>query len=317
MTVEEATKYIAEHSAVAVKGDSAYYFLECTYYSVDPQGENKHESGAFIAPDGIKCRDSCIAEHQAYKRFILGINIYNYCQDCGDSVDRIYESRYAEGGDEIMCVDRCLSTFNSYDIDEVGRYYCVKCNQQTLNKYMEHYPLQDGEKVVQCVSACDKQLGGYSVNGAILFCTLCSARKMKYPSQVQETEGGYALQQCTATCEGKSKFNSYKVSDYAHGEEGYCVDCDFGAGGSLESLPEDEKDTKCIVCQGSVIHNTSTGAYYCKDCKIYQIATPDYPKMPKIDGNDFECVETCEFSEFTELATQRKYCMDCTGRYLF
>lgn len=182
---------------------------------------------------------------------------------------------------------------------------------------MAHYPLQNGEKVVQCVAACDEQMGGYSVNGAILFCTLCSARKMKYPSQIQETDGKYQLQQCTPTCKGKSAFNSYKVNDYAHGEEGYCVSCDFAGGSSLESLPNDSKDTKCIVCQGSVIHNTSTGAYYCKDCPIYQIATPNYPAMPKIDGNDFECVDSCEFSLFTELSTQRKYCMDCTNRYLF
>ena len=47
---------------------------------------------------------------------------------------------------------------------------------------MAHYPLRDGEKVVPCVSACDEEMGGYSVNGVILFCTLCSARKMKYPS---------------------------------------------------------------------------------------------------------------------------------------
>ena len=59
------------------------------------------------------------------------------------------------------------------------------------------------------------------------------------------------------------------VSGYDHGEEGYCVNCDFGSGMSLESLPDDTKDTKCIVCQGSVIHNISTGAYYCKDCSIY------------------------------------------------
>ena len=128
MTVSEATQYIAAHSAVVVKNEGVQYFLECEYYSVDPQGENKHESGAFIAPDGIKCRDSCIANHQAYKRFVMGINIYKYCQDCGDSEDRIYESQYTEGRDEIMCVDRCLSTFNSYDTDEHGRYYCAKCN---------------------------------------------------------------------------------------------------------------------------------------------------------------------------------------------
>lgn len=61
MTVAEASQYIAEHSAVVVRG-APDYFLECDYYSADPQGGDKHESGAFVAPEGTECRVSCIAQ---------------------------------------------------------------------------------------------------------------------------------------------------------------------------------------------------------------------------------------------------------------
>lgn len=61
--------------------------------------------------------------------------------ECGDSVDRIYEQKYTDGDGEILCVNMCLKTFNSYDIDEQGRYYCAECNKQAVNKYLEHYPL--------------------------------------------------------------------------------------------------------------------------------------------------------------------------------
>ena len=114
---------------MAVDNSGTYYLLECEYYSANPQGDKKHASGAFVVSTEMECRDSCIARQQAYKLFSIGINLYKYCQDCGDSAERIYEKQYTEDEGEIMCVDRCLSTFNSYDVDEYGRYYCAKCNQ--------------------------------------------------------------------------------------------------------------------------------------------------------------------------------------------